>query len=151
MVIRDSHISYILRYECCSNKHSRKIRCLMPPGCALNHATKRCIKGSCLTTPPVHGCLKLEILQQHLVHLSAGLSEAGVPGVTWHPPILIDLLALSQPEGRLFPLITSTPLPFLHPPTVCFAALKRVLRQRFYLGYIKSTLFCGLRITSVVH
>ena len=32
----------------------------MPPGCALNHATKRCIKGSCLTTPPVQGCLKLE-------------------------------------------------------------------------------------------
>ena len=37
-----------------------KISCLMPPGCALNHATKRCIKGSCLTTPPVQGCLKLE-------------------------------------------------------------------------------------------
>ena len=89
--------------DCCSNKHLSKIRCLMPPGCALNHATKRCIKGSCLTTPPVQGWLKLEILQQHLVHLSAGLSETGVPGVTWHPPILADQLTLSQPGGRLCP------------------------------------------------
>ena len=37
-----------------------KISCLIPPGCALNHATKRCMKDSCLTTPPVQGCLKLE-------------------------------------------------------------------------------------------
>ena len=58
LVIRDSH-SYFMN-DCCSNKHLSKIRCLMPPGCALNHATKRCIKGSCLTTPPVQGCLKLE-------------------------------------------------------------------------------------------
>ena len=58
----------------------------MPPGCALNHATKRCMNCSCLTTPPVQGCLKLETLQQHLVHLSAGLSEPWLPWVPWHPP-----------------------------------------------------------------
>ena len=37
--------------------------------------------------------------------MAGGLSEPGMPGVTWHPQILTDQLTLSQPEGQIIPPI----------------------------------------------
>jgi hypothetical protein len=65
----------------------------MPPGSALNHATKRCIKGSCLTTPPVQGCLKLWNPTTTLgppVNRPVGDSrDTGVPGPGWHDQLTL--------------------------------------------------------------
>ena len=96
----------------------------------------------------------LKILQQHLVHLSSGLSEIRVSGGDM---ALSDFGRSVNPistRGQIMAIRLLVPPSHFYTllrPCFCFAALKRVLRQRFYLGYIKSTLFCGLRITSVVH